>query len=125
MKRISKKEVAENYLKHLENGDLKHLLEMFNKDGMVDSPLYGIKKAKDFYRELKDDTSNSKLQLKGIFEESNSPNLAIYFTYEWTLKNGTEVKFDVVDILELDDDFKILQLKIIYDTVDSRALLKT
>jgi len=61
--------VANKYLKHLESGDIRRVIELFNENGIVESPLYGIKKADLFYRELNNDTSNSKLHLKGIFEQ--------------------------------------------------------
>lgn len=71
---------------------------MFNQEGIVDSPLYGIKKANEFYHELSSDTTNSELRLLGIFEEDGSNSLALYFTYLWTLKNNRIVEFDVVTL---------------------------
>jgi hypothetical protein len=120
---MDKKEIANTYLEYLERGDIEQLIALFDENGIVDSPIYGIKKADEFYRELNDDTSNSELHLKGIFEQNNSNDLALYFTYEWTLKNNQKVKFDVVDIIELDAKNKIKKLKIIYDTVLARKLV--
>ncbi|MCF2873138.1 MULTISPECIES: nuclear transport factor 2 family protein [unclassified Tenacibaculum] len=121
---MNKKELANKYLEHLENGDVEKVIDLFNENGIVDSPIYGIKKANQFYHELKDDTTNSKLYLKGIFEQNDSNDLALYFTYKWTLKNNTKVEFDVVDIIELDSENKISKLKIIYDTVIARKLVE-
>lgn len=90
---------------------------------MVESPIYGTKKATQFYRELDSDTSNSKLHLKGVFDEKHSNNLALYLTYKWTFKNNKIVEFDVVDIIELDSENKISKLKIIYDTVIARKIV--
>ena len=115
--------VANKYLEYLENGDIQKVIDLFNENGIVESPIYGIKKADKFYRELNGDTSNSNLHLKGIFEQNNSNNIALYFTYKWTLKSNKIVEFDVVDIIELDSDNKISKLKIIYDTVISRELV--
>ena len=120
---MNKKEVASKYLEYLEKGDINNVIDLFDINGIVDSPLYGVKKADKFYRELSNDTSNSELFLKGIFEESNSNDLALYFTYKWTLKNNQEVEFDVVDIIELNSKNKIKKLKIIYDTVVARKLV--
>ncbi|MDV7137978.1 nuclear transport factor 2 family protein [Maribacter sp. TH_r10] len=120
---MNKTLVANKYLEHLENGDIKKVIDLFHENGIVDSPIYGIKKADFFYRELNNDTSNSKLHLQGIFEQNNSNNIALYFTYEWTLKSNKIVEFDVVDIIELDPDNKIKKLKIIYDTVVARKLV--
>lgn len=120
---MNKSEIAKKYLKYLENGNIEKVIDLFSSNGIVESPIYGIKKADEFYRELNNDTSNSELILKGIFEKNDSNNLALYFTYKWTLKNNEKVEFDVVDIIELDSENKITKLKIIYDTVISRKLV--
>ena len=121
---MDKKEIAKQYITHLENGNIEQVVALFNQNGMVDSPLYGIKKASEFYRELKSDTLNSELQVKGIFEEDHTNSIALYFTYKWTLKNNQKVAFDVVDIIEFDNQNKIDKLKIIYDTVTARKLVE-
>ena len=120
----TKKEIAIKYLDYLEKGDIEQIIKLFNEQGIVDSPIYGIKKADAFYRKLSGDTTNSELHLKGIFEETNSNKLALYFNYKWTLKNKQKVEFDVVDIIEFDASNMISKLKIIYDTVKSRGLVR-
>ncbi len=115
--------IAKNYLKFLQNGDISQLLNLFSQDAIVDSPIYGLKKASDFYRELQADTKASKLELLGIFEEENRSDIALYFTYKWTLKTQEIVSFDVVDVIEFNDANKIKKLKIIYDTVLARTLV--
>lgn len=117
---MDKKEIAEKYIEHLENGNIKKVMALFDQNGIVDSPIYGVKKANEFYSELSNDTSNSELHLKGIFEQNNSNDLVLYFTYKWTLKNNQKVEFDVVDIIEFNSKNKIIKLKIIYDTVLAR-----
>ncbi|SHI55666.1 nuclear transport factor 2 family protein [Algibacter luteus] len=121
---MNKKEIAKDYITHLENGNIAQVIALFNQNGIVDSPLYGIKKADEFYLELNSDTSNSELSLLGVFEENNSNKLALYFTYKWTLKNNQRVEFDVVDIIEFDSQNKISKLKIIYDTVIARKFVE-
>ncbi|NVK10237.1 MULTISPECIES: nuclear transport factor 2 family protein [Tenacibaculum] len=120
---MNKSGIAKKYLEYLENGNIEKVIGLFSNNGIVESPIYGIKKADVFYRELNNDTSNSELFLKGIFEQNDSNNLALYFTYKWTLKNNEKVEFDVVDIIELNSENKITKLKIIYDTVTSRKLV--
>ena len=51
-------------------------------------------------------------------------NIALHFNYHWTLKNNSQVNFEVVDILEFNDNDKIKVLTIIYDTVRSRELVE-
>ncbi|SHJ98507.1 nuclear transport factor 2 family protein [Pseudozobellia thermophila] len=120
---MDKREVAKAYITHLGNGNVEEVLALFNADGMVDSPLYGIKRADEFYLELNSDTANSELSLLGIFEEGDSEDIALYFRYKWTLKSNKIVEFDVVDIIGFDDQNKIAKLKIIYDTVVARKLV--
>ncbi|MTE26010.1 nuclear transport factor 2 family protein [Winogradskyella ouciana] len=117
---MTKKEIALKYLDYLQQGDIHKVVELFSVDGIVDSPIYGIKRADEFYLQLNNDTKRSELNLKGIFEQQDSNNLALYFGYKWTLKNNAKVEFDVVDIIEFDSENKIKTLKIIYDTVASR-----
>jgi hypothetical protein len=124
MQPMTKKEICIQYIELLEKGNIEQLLTLFNKDGVVDSPLYGLKQAAAFYSELTSDTNNSELKLLGIFEENESDTVALYFNYRWTLKNNEIVNFDVVDIVEFDADNKISKLKIIYDTIVARGLVK-
>jgi hypothetical protein len=63
------------------------------------------------------------LKLKGIFEDADSARIALYFEYKWTVKSGKITEFDVVDIFKFNDENKITELKIIYDTVISRNLV--
>ena len=112
----AKKEIVIKYLELLEKGNIKNLLKLFNENSIVDSPLYWIRKAQQFYSDLKNDTLNSELHLKGIFEEEDSNRIAVYFNFKWTLINNKQVDFDVVDVIEFNDLNQITRLKIIYDT---------
>jgi ketosteroid isomerase-like protein len=123
-KMMTKREIAEKYIGFLSNGDIEGIVSLFAENGKVDSPLYGIKEANEFFKELIGDTTNSELKLKGIFEDFNSDSLALYFGYKWTVKSGKIAEFDVVDILDFDEKNKIVKLKIIYDTVVSRNLIE-
>lgn len=121
---MNRTEVANSYLKHLENGNIEQIIALFDEDGIVESPLYGTKSANVFYNTLNNDTSTSKLDLKGLFEQKGSNTIALYFTYTWTLKNNETVIFDVVDIMEFNAKNKIKILKIIYDTAITRKLVE-
>ena len=117
-------QVAKQYLHYLERGSIQEVVDLFSEDGVVHSPIYGTLSAKTFYKLLSDDTQASKLELKDIFETSNSKTLALYFNYIWTLKNGDLVNFDVVDIIKFNEQHKIIDLKIIYDTQHSRKAIE-
>lgn len=120
---ITKKETANKYIDFLEKGDMDNLLKLFSENAIVDSPVYGVLNAKEFYTKLSNDTLLSELNLKGIFEENESNNIALYFNYKWTLINNKQVDFDVVDIIEFNDSNQISSLKIIYDTLKSRKVV--
>lgn len=117
---MTKKETAYAYLQHLGDGKLEALLSLFTEGAQIDSPVYGQMSASDFYTQLFADTNTSELRFQGYFEEAEGGRAALYFSYGWTLADGRRVDFDVVDILEFDEDKRISQLKIIYDTVQSR-----
>lgn len=121
---MTKKEIAKKYIEYLSIGDTEKIVSLFAENGRVSSPIYGENDASKFYKTLSDDTINSELNLKGIFEESGTEKLALYFEYKWTVKSGRIVAFDVVDILEFDNRNKISKLMIIYDTVISRKLIE-
>lgn len=115
--------IAKNYIDLLEKGDIAGVILLFSDSGKVHSPIYGEKTAKNFYTDLAEDTTESKLIINGIFEEPSSSRVALYFNYEWTLKSGKIVDFDVVDIIVFDAEGKISELRIIYDTVQSRRMV--
>lgn len=117
-----RKAIAHLYIQYLGAGEMEKVLALFAEEGIVYSPLYGAKKAKDFYKGLEEDTLSSFLEIKDVYESSQSNNIALYFTYHWTLKSGKKIKFDVVDILTFDERHKITSLRIIYDTVGTRPL---
>lgn len=119
-----KKEIARLYLKFLQEGDLKSIQKLFTEDAEVHSPVYGTMNAQRFYEVLLEDTATSVVELKGVFEEAETNRFALYFSYKWTLRNQKEVAFDVMDIIELNDSDLITDLRIIYDTVQSRVLVR-
>lgn len=122
---MARREIAKSYLALLEIGDIERVIALFSPNAIVHSPIYGIKNASLFYKELASDTQNSKLELKGIFEDPLLNQLAIYFNYQWTLTNGKVINFDVVDILDFDENDKIIELRIIYDTAISREAIES
>ena len=113
--------LGEKYLKALEKGELQDILELFAPDGQVISPVYGRLKADKFYTTLLGDTKRSELQLHHSICDKVANKLAIYFTYRWTLKDDSLLIFDVADILVLDNDKKIKELIIIYDSRETSS----
>ncbi len=110
--------VIELYLQALEKGSYTEIMKLFTDDAMVDSPLYGERKASEFFKELFKDTMSSKITLFNVFVSRSVG--AVHFRYEWTLKDGTPTSFECVDIFQFSNG-KIKHLKIIYDTYKTRA----
>jgi len=109
------------YLDALEKGSYGNMMRLFAKDAVILSPLYGKIKAVDFYRELFEDTSKSKITLLNIFNSDNKFIGAGHFRYDWVLKDSTPASFECVDVFQFADDGKIKQLTIIYDTSKIRS----
>jgi len=110
------------YLRGLEIGSADEIIKLFSPDAVVHSPLYGDVKAKKFYQELFKDTSKSKITLMNIFVSQNNPQIAAgHFRYDWILKDGTSTSFECVDIFRFDENGKIKELTIIYDTSKIRT----
>ena len=119
---MDKKNVVKAYFLGLEKGSYEEVVRLFAPDAMVYSPLYGKVEASRFYRELFADTKSSEIKLKNIFISAENPHCAAaHFTYSWTMKDGSLVEFDCVDVFEFaPGSDKILSLTIIYDTHQTR-----
>lgn len=115
---------AATYLTLLRDGNAIALANLFSKDGVVVSPVYGIVPANAFYKTLFADTQSSELTLDGVFHEAASNRLIVLFDYDWTLTNGKSVFFKVADVFEFDAQGKVEKLTIIYDTSVSRTLVQ-
>jgi hypothetical protein len=114
--------ILEAYLKGLEAGDAEMIINLFSRDGVIHSPLYGSLPAKDFYKDLFDDTTQSIITVLNFFQSTtNSNTAAAHFKYEWTLKNGAKTNFEAVDVFNFDEHGKIKEMTIIYDTAQTRS----
>lgn len=109
------------YFSGLQSGDSEELLSIFEDDAVVLSPLYGKLSAKKFYSDLFKDTAQSKITLLNTFQSNeNADTCAGHFRYDWTMKDGTLVTFECVDVFNVSENNKIRQLTIIYDTFGIR-----
>jgi len=120
---MNAEELCRAYLEALERGDAAALAALFAPDGVVVSPLYGSQPAREFYAALLADTARSRTRLKRILT-SPPPDaaIALHFDYFWTLADGTDVTFEVVDVFELNEaGDRIARMTIIYDTAPLRA----
>ena len=120
---MSVKRLCNAYLAGLDAGDLDAVLALFAAGAQVVSPLYGTKPAREFYTALFSDTERSDTTLLNIFDQSETGGaVALHFRYGWTLADGTPVRFEVVDVIELTEARDAFaKLTIIYDTAPLRA----
>ncbi|WP_385912140.1 nuclear transport factor 2 family protein [Terrabacter sp. GCM10028922] len=111
------------YLRALTTADAELVASLFADDGVVHSPLYGPRPAREFYTELFADTSQANLTLKSVMsgeDQAGQTTVSFWFHFDWRLSSGAAAPFDVVDVATLGSDGKIRELHIIYDTVDVR-----
>lgn len=115
------KQLLEKYLAALEAGSYEGLMELFEPDGVVLSPLYGQMPAREFYRDLFEDTRQSKLTLLDTLESNENGNsCGVHFIFDWTLADGTLFPFECVDMFEVSPAGRFSKLTIIYDTAGVR-----
>ena len=90
------------------------------------STAYGMKRFADqlaavFYTNLFADTRQSDITLLNIFESiENNYTAAVHFKYHWILSDGTPTHFECMDIFKFDEQGKIADMTIIYDTAKLR-----
>lgn len=114
-------ELIKKYFEGLQSGDSEQLLSVFDENAVVSSPLYGKLPAKQFFSELFKVTTLSKITLLNTLQSNENENTcAGHFRYDWTMKDGTFVTFECVDIFKVTKENKIEQLSIIYDTFGIR-----
>jgi hypothetical protein len=117
---MTPKELCEQYLAALNDGNVERVLALFEADAYVLSPLYGKVPVAPFYAGLFGDTNRSETTLINLFESVSGP-VALQFHYRWTLKSGRVVEFDCVDVFALNADrTRFSSLTIIYDTAPLR-----
>lgn len=114
-------QIVKSYLGGLESANYQSIIQLFEENAIVNSPLYGTVLAKEFYKDLFNDTSQSKITLMNIFSNITNPLIgAGQFRYDWIMKDGTNTSFECVDIFNISDTGKITELTIIYDTFGIR-----
>ncbi|MEP7143314.1 MAG: nuclear transport factor 2 family protein [Ferruginibacter sp.] len=115
------KNIIREYLNGLESGDPEQMTRLFSDNAVIHSPLYGDVPAKDFYKILFADTNRSEIKLLNIFNSTDKKGLyVVHFRYDWILRNGIKTSFECIDIFQFDEQGKINELSIIYDTSKTR-----
>jgi hypothetical protein len=121
--RSSAEDLVATYLRALTTADAALVVSLFADEGVVHSPLYGSRPAREFYPALFADTSQANLTLRSVMsgiDRGGQTSVSFWFHFDWRLPSGAAAPFDVVDVATLGPDGKISELHIIYDTVDVR-----
>ncbi|MGE3744809.1 MAG: nuclear transport factor 2 family protein [Sphingomonadaceae bacterium] len=109
------------YLLSMESADLAAVLECFDEDGLVTSPVYGTMPVEPFYRKLFSDTEYTTLLIHDIYRSISNDNKVIaHFGYKWCKVDGSYIETNLVDIFDLSPESgKIVLLKIVFDKAPS------
>jgi len=111
------KDIILQYLEALESGSVEKLTRLFSDEAIIHSPLYGDLRANDFFKRLFADTNRSIIHLINIFSSIDRASLfTAHFRYDWILKSGAAASFECMDIFQFNEQGKIKELTIIYDT---------
>lgn len=105
--------IVDDYLDALEAGDLEAMLALFADDATVVSPIRGPTAPAPFYEELFSETARSETTVRHRFEADDC--VAVHFDYRWVLDDGSETTFECIDVFDLDDEGRIVELRIVYD----------
>jgi ketosteroid isomerase-like protein len=115
-------ESVHRYLACLEAGDVPGLVALFSADARVYSPFLGWMAPEPFFTKVRDASGQSRIETLDVLASTQGqPRVAGYFTYHWQLKDGSQVRFDCVDMFDFDDDGHISRMVIVYDTAPIRA----
>lgn len=109
--------VVADYIQALDAGDIEAILLCFADGAVVNSPFLGIMPAHEFFPKVLESSTKSDITLYDILLSAQGQPRAIgYFNYDWTLRDGSKVVFDVADVFDFDHDGRISSMIILYDT---------
>ncbi len=97
------------------------MVNLFSSYAKITSPFLQDQTAEAFFSKVFGASAQSTIHLYDIFQSvENKDSVNAYFRYDWTLKDGTQVHFDCIDLFEFDANGLISKLTIIYDTAPIR-----
>ena len=115
--------ILQTYMSALGMGDFSTIKALFAESAGVNSPFLGEMPAASFFDKLKASTSESIITPIDIFLSATDSNQATaYFKYDWTLRDGTQISFRVMDLFSFaPDSDRVSRLDLIYDTHPIRS----
>ena len=116
--------VIERYLDRLEASDVEGIVALFTEDAQVVSPFLGRMSPRPFFEKVREASGQSRIEVLDILLSARgAPRAMEYFVYHWQLRDGTEVRFDCVDVFDFNEQGRIQRMTIVYDTHPVRALV--
>lgn len=116
--------VVKCYLDRLEASDVEAIVALFTEDAQVVSPFLGCMSPRPFFDKVRDASGQSRIEVLDILLSAQGASRAMaYFVYHWQLRDGTEVRFDCVDVFDFNEQGRIQRMTIVYDTHPVRALV--
>ena len=112
------REAVREYFAALEEGDVERIVTLFEPNGWVLSPLLGQMTAREFFPNVVEASSGTKLTINDVLVSAEGQPCAVgYFIYDWWLKDGSKVSFECADVFTFNPETgKILSMVILYDT---------
>lgn len=118
-------DLLRRYQRAVQENDADAILELFESDALVFSPLNGASNARAFHSKLFSKSSSSIVRLLNVFESvGRTPAVALHFSYTWILQGGVTLVIDGVTVFEVDEELgKFKSMVLIYDTAQLRRHL--
>ncbi len=115
--------VLQIYMKALGESDYATIKNLFAHDGKVLSPFLGEMAAGPFFDRLSEASNLNVITPIDIFLSATGKHQAsAYFRYDWTVRDGTLITFNVMDLFTFEPDSnKVKYLNLIYDTHPIRS----
>ena len=109
--------LLKTYMTALGESDYATVKSLFAPDGKVLSPFLGEMPASPFFDRLAAASTKNVITPIDIFlSEAGKHHATAYFQYDWTVKDGTLIRFKVMDLFTFADDNRVVHLDLIYDT---------
>ena len=115
--------VLRTYMTALGASDYATIKSLFAPQGRVRSPFLGELPAGPFFDRLADASEKNVITPIDVFVSERQRNHAVaYFRYDWTVRDGTLITFNVMDLFTFEPDGdRVVHLDLIYDTHPIRA----
>ena len=119
-------QAVHKYLSALEAGDAERAAALFVPQGWVQSPFLGRVPVRDYVNKVAGASSRAKLTVYDVLVSAEGHLRAVaYYQYDWSLKDGSKVKFDCADIFNFDAATgHIESILLVYDTEPVRAVVE-